>query len=119
MSHRHDLASQIDVRRFSSASSLSPLTGRRLRSNGWFHRGQLDSRLARRGAERQVDETTDRHPEAGAADAATLVGGPVKPELAAISELGRIAAADHEQHAAEEALRLAHQVVADAYPLSD
>lgn len=54
-----------------------------------------------------------------AAEAVTLVGAAVKPELAAIRALGRVAATDHDQHAAEEALQLAHQLVADAYPLRD
>jgi hypothetical protein len=54
-----------------------------------------------------------------AAEAVTLVGAPVKPELAAIRELARVAATDHDQHAAGEALRLAHQLVADAYPLPE
>jgi MFS family permease len=54
-----------------------------------------------------------------AADTVTLVGAPVNPELADLRELGRVAATDQDEHAAEKALRLAHQLVAEAYPLSD
>ena len=54
-----------------------------------------------------------------AADAVTLVGAPVKQELADLRDLGRAAAVEQDEHAAEEALRLAHQLVAEAYPLSD
>jgi MFS family permease len=54
-----------------------------------------------------------------AADAVTLVGAPPKPELARLRELGRVAATDQDEHAAEDALRLAHQLVAEAYPVSD
>ena len=54
-----------------------------------------------------------------AADAVTLVGAPVKQELADLRDLGRAAAVEQDEHAAEEALRLTHQLVAEAYPLSD
>jgi len=54
-----------------------------------------------------------------AVDAVTLVGAPVKPELADLRELGREAATDQDEHAAEDALRLAHQLVAEAYLVSD
>jgi len=54
-----------------------------------------------------------------AADAVTLAGAPVKPQLAHLRELGRVAATYHDDHAAEEALRLAHQLVAEAYPAPD
>lgn len=54
-----------------------------------------------------------------AADWATPVGSSPKPELVDLRELSRVAAANQEEHAAEEALRLAHQLVADAYPVSN
>jgi MFS family permease len=54
-----------------------------------------------------------------AADTVALVGAPVKAELADLRELGRVAATDQDEHAAKEALRLAHQLVAEAYPLPD
>lgn len=54
-----------------------------------------------------------------AADTVTVIGTEVKPELADLRELGRVAATDQGEHAADEALRLAHQLVADAYRVSD
>jgi hypothetical protein len=54
-----------------------------------------------------------------AANAVTLTGASVKPELADLRELGRVAATNHDEHAAEEALRLAHELVAEAYPVPD
>jgi MFS family permease len=54
-----------------------------------------------------------------AVDAVTLAGAPVKPELADLRELGQVAAADQGEHAAEEAIRLARQLVAGAYLVSD
>ena len=53
-----------------------------------------------------------------AAESATPSGAPATPELANLREIGR-AAADQDEHHAEEALRLAHQLVAEAYPLPD
>jgi hypothetical protein len=52
-----------------------------------------------------------------AADLVSPVGEGVMPQLADLRELGVLAASDHNEGAAEEALRIAHQLVADAYPL--
>jgi hypothetical protein len=54
-----------------------------------------------------------------AVDTVALVGPSVKPELADLHELGRVAATDQDEHAAEEALRIAHRLVAEAYRVSD
>jgi hypothetical protein len=53
-----------------------------------------------------------------AADSATPSNTPVTPELADLREIGRTAV-DQGEHHAEEALRLAHQLVAEAFPLRD
>ncbi len=53
-----------------------------------------------------------------AADSVTPSGASVTPELADLREIGR-AAADQAEHRAEDALRLAHQLVAEAYALPD
>jgi MFS family permease len=51
-----------------------------------------------------------------AAESVTPSGTPTTPELTDLREIGQ-AAVDHDDHHAEEALRLAHQLVAEAYPL--
>jgi hypothetical protein len=53
-----------------------------------------------------------------AAESITPSGAPATPELTDLREVGR-AAAGQDEHHAEEALRLAHQLVAEAYPLPD
>jgi hypothetical protein len=54
-----------------------------------------------------------------AADTLTVMGMLEAPELAELRELGRVAATDQDEHAAEEALRLSHELVAGAYSLSE
>jgi MFS family permease len=54
-----------------------------------------------------------------AANTLTVMGMLETPELAELRELGRVAVTDQDEHAAEEALRLAHEFVAEAYSLSD
>ncbi len=54
-----------------------------------------------------------------AADAVTVAGEAMKQQLADLRELGRVAATYHDDQTAAEALRLAHQLVAEAYPAQD